>query len=549
MKQAVGTSLLVIAMNSAAGLTGYSGSVHVPLPEPRGDACGAGDAARSDHDRALRARRLLSHTTSGETMILKRFYDENLAQASYLIGCAATGEALVVDPNRDVDQYIRAAESEGVEVTHVTETHIHADFVSGARELAQRADATLYLSDEGDESWKYAYAHAAEAVLLRGGDSFRVGNVTVDVLHTPGHTPEHLSFLVTDTAAADRPIGILTGDFVFVSDVGRPDLLERAAGFDGTMEEAARTLFRSLQSFKQLPDYLQVWPGHGAGSACGKGLSAIPQSTVGYEKMFNWGLATDDEEAFVKAVLEGQPEPPKYFAEMKRINKEGPRVLGGFKRVRRLPAVHLPSALERGSPVIDTRHAADFAARHVPGTINITLNQSFTTWAGWLAPYDRALYLIVDEGCTHCLAEAVKNLAMIGLDRVEGYFGVEAIDAWRAAGGELEVTPQTTSAELAGRLGQGEVTIVDVRGRAEWEAGHIPGVENIPLGYLADRVDEIPRDRPVVVHCESGARSAIAASLLQARGFRTVVNLQGGFADWEAGGHPVAREVPVPASV
>jgi hydroxyacylglutathione hydrolase len=482
-------------------------------------------------------------------MILKRFYDENLAQTSYLIACAATGEALVVDPNRDVDQYIRAADSEGVEVTHVTETHIHADFVSGARELAQRTGATLYMSNEGDESWKYAYARESRAVLLEHGDSFRVGNVRIDVLHTPGHTPEHLSFLVTDTAAADKPIGVLTGDFVFVGDVGRPDLLERAAGIDGTMEMGARTLFRSLQNFKRLPDYLQVWPGHGAGSACGKGLSAVPHSTVGYEKRFNWGLGIEDEDVFVQAVLAGQPEPPKYFAEMKRINKQGPRVLGGFERVRRLPALYLPSALERGAPVVDTRHAADFALRHVPGTLSITLNQGFTTWAGWLAPYDRELYLIVDEGCTHCLDDAVKNLAMIGLDRVEGYFGVEAIDAWRAAGRELERIPQTTSGELLERLSRGAVTVVDVRGQSEWEAGHLPGVKHIPLGYLVDRLDEIPRDRPVVVHCQGGARSTIAASVLQARGFRNVINLPGGFAEWEAAGHPVEREVPVHASV
>jgi hydroxyacylglutathione hydrolase len=448
----------------------------------------------------------------------------------------------VVDPNRDVDQYIRAAESEGVEVTHVTETHIHADFVSGARELAQRTGATLHLSDEGGESWNYAYARESGAVLLRDGDSFRVGNVRIDVLHTPGHTPEHLSFLVTDTAAANKPIGVLTGDFVFVGDVGRPDLLERAAGMDGTMEAGARALFRSLQSFKRLADYLQLWPGHGAGSACGKGISAIPQSTVGYEKMFNWGLGIDDEDAFVRAILEGQPEPPKYFAEMKRINKEGPRVLDGFKRARRLSGVHLTTALEHGDPVIDTRHAADFAVRHVPGTINIPLDRGFTTWAGWLAPYDRDLYLIVDDACTHCLDEAVQDLAMIGLDRVQGYFGVEALDAWRDAGGELEFVPQTTSVALAERLGRREVAVVDVRGRAEWEAGHIPGVENIPVGYLVDRLEEIPRDRPLVLHCQGGARSAIAASLLQARGFDNVVNLAGGFAEWEAGGNPVEYE-------
>jgi hydroxyacylglutathione hydrolase len=233
-------------------------------------------------------------------MLIKRFYDDKLAQASYLVGCAATGEALVVDPNRDVEQFVEAAEREGMRITHITETHIHADFVSGARELAERTGGTLYLSAEGGDQWQYEFAGDADAVLLKDGDSFRVGNVQIDVLHTPGHTPEHLSFVVTDTAGADRPMGVFTGDFIFVGDVGRPDLLERAAKYAGTMEEGARVLYGSLQKFKTaLPDYVQLWPGHGAGSACGKALGAVPQTTLGYEKLFNWGLAAGTEDEFV----------------------------------------------------------------------------------------------------------------------------------------------------------------------------------------------------------------------------------------------------------
>src|SRR5687768_9044585 len=263
-------------------------------------------------------------------MFLQRFYDDQLAQASYLLGCAATGEALVIDPSRDVAQYVETAKREGLRVTHVTETHIHADFVSGARELAAATGAQLLLSAEGGAEWQYAYAAGDGATLLRDGDVIRVGNVRVEAMHTPGHTPEHLSFVVTDTAGADRPMGVFTGDFVFVGDVGRPDLLERAAGYEGTMVEGARVLFRSLRRFKErLPDFVQIWPGHGAGSACGKALGAVPQSTLGYERLFNWGLAAEDEGEFVRAVLAGQPEPPKYFAEMKRINREGPRLLGG----------------------------------------------------------------------------------------------------------------------------------------------------------------------------------------------------------------------------
>jgi hydroxyacylglutathione hydrolase len=474
-------------------------------------------------------------------MIVKRFYDNRLAQTSYLIGCGRMGSAIVIDPNRDVEQYVQVAEAEGVKITHVTETHIHADFVSGARELAERTGARLYLSDEGDANWKYAYARGADAVLVRDGDTIRVGNVVVSVVHTPGHTPEHVSFLITDTAAADEPIAIVTGDFVFVGDVGRPDLLEKAAKIEGTMDQAARTLFRSLQRFRQYPDWLQIWPGHGAGSACGKGLSAVPHSTVGYERRFNWAFAYEEEDAFVQAVLAGQPEPPRYFAEMKRINREGPRILHGFRRPERLPGTRLEGVLESGAIVIDTRHAADFAAGHVPGTVNITLNRSFNTWAGWLLPFDADFYLIINDQCSHCVDEAVRDLAMIGLDRVAGFFGSEVVGNRAEEGREVAAIPQITSEALAKRMRAGHVAVLDVRGRYEWEAGRIPGVENIPLGYLTERLDDIPRDRPLVVHCQSGARSAIAASILLAQGLTNVLNLTGGFAEWQNAGHPVER--------
>jgi hydroxyacylglutathione hydrolase len=473
-------------------------------------------------------------------MLLKRFYDEKLAQASYLVGCQATGEALVIDANRDVEAYVCAAEQKGLRISHVTETHIHADYVSGSRELAKRTGARMYLSDEGDADWKYAFAAADGATLLVDGDEFMVGNVRIRALHTPGHTPEHLCFLLTDTAAADQAMGVFTGDFVFVGDVGRPDLLERAAKIEGTMEAAASTLFKSLQGFRGLPDYLQIWPGHGAGSACGKTLGAVPQSTIGYERMFNWAFAYADQEDFVNAVLAGQPEAPKYFAEMKRINKEGPKVLGGFRRPERLPESRLAKLLDSGAVVVDTRHNGDFAEGHVPRTINIPLDNSFTTWAGWLLPYDRDFYLIVEEQAGFSrIDEATRDLKLIGLDQVAGYFGSAALETWLQEGGRLGTTNEISPADLRGRIEDEDVSVIDVRDGTEWDAGHIPGVPNIPLGYLTDRLTEIPREKTVVLHCREGWRSSIGTSLLRAQGLTNVVNLKGGIRAWINEGNAV----------
>ena len=475
-------------------------------------------------------------------MLLKHFYDPKLAQASYLLGCTASGEALVVDPNRNIDQYVRAAEAGGVRITHVTETHIHADFVSGARELAARTGAVLYLSAEGGPAWQYSYAKQDGAVLLKHRDHFQVGNIRVEAMHTPGHTPEHLSFLITDTPATDHPIGVFTGDFVFVGDVGRPDLLEKAAKMVGTMDAGARTLYRSLQAFKRLPDYLQIWPGHGAGSACGKSLGGVPQSTVGYERIANWAWEEMSEGEFVTRVLAGQPEAPRYFAQMKRVNKEAPRILGSRKRPGRLPPERIHLLLEEGAQVIDTRSADGFAAGHIPGTISIPLDRSFSTWAGSLASYDRELYLLVQDEVY--LDEVVADLAMIGLDRVAGYFGPQVLEQWSTER-VLATTPQISVDQLAGALGSGAVNVLDVRGTSEWESGHLPGVPNIPLGSLQERLAEVPTSLPLVVHCQSGARSAIASSVLQAHGFGDVLNLAGGYEAWLRAGQRTESGSPM----
>jgi hydroxyacylglutathione hydrolase len=473
-------------------------------------------------------------------LFFRRFYDEGLAQASYLIGCEATGEAIVVDANRDAAMYTAAAAEEEFRITHVTETHIHADFVSGTRELAHGTGAMVHLSGEGGADWQYAFARADGAALVHDGDAIGVGHVRLDVLHTPGHTPEHLAFLVTDLATTDRPLGLLSGDFVFVGDVGRPDLLERAANVTGTMEASARTLFHSLDRFRALPDFVQLWPGHGAGSACGKALGAMPQSTVGYEKIANWGVTSPDEEAFVAQVLEGQPDPPPYFAEMKRINRAGPPVLGAMP----VPVLRDPATITApptdGEFVVDVRAADLFAAAHIPGSLNLPLGGSFLKWAGWVFPYDRDVVLIA--GSAMGAALAARQLALIGVDRVAGWFADDVFSVWERSRQALERVEQTGSEELARQLGRGETTLIDVRSDAEWEGGHISGALHVPLGELSRRLAEIPRAQPVVVHCQGGTRSAIASSILLANGIHDVRNLHGGFREWVREGRPVVRD-------
>ena len=472
-------------------------------------------------------------------MLLRRFYDEPLAQASFLVGCQETGEAIVIDANRDLQQYIDVAHVEGLRITHVTETHIHADYLSGTRELAARTGALMLLSREGGNEWQYAFAEGEGATLLANGAQFRVGNIAFEVIHTPGHTPEHLTFLVTDTKTSDHPVGAFTGDFIFAGDVGRPDLLEKAANVANTMESSAKALFRSLRDFRSLPPYIQLWPGHGAGSACGKSLGAMPQTTLGYELVSNWAFHIDRESEFVKQVLAGQPDPPRYFAEMKRLNRDGPPLLDGFKEPTRLEGAKLAPLVQAKALVIDTRRAEKFAAGFMPGTINIPLGRSFTTYAGSLLPYDADLYLIVDDKRAGAAAQAARDLAMIGLDRVGGAFGEKDLAAWAKGGGTLAKVPQLGVQDAHDRVARNELALVDVRNRSEWDEGHAAGVPNIPWHRIAERVNDVAEGRGIALMCQTGARSVIAASLLVARGYPNVVNVTGGFAEWEKVGLPV----------
>jgi len=469
-------------------------------------------------------------------MLLRRFYADRLAQASYMIGCQRSGQAIVVDPGRDPTPYLDAAEAEGMEITLVTETHIHADFMSGSRELAGRCGSELLLSGHGGSEWSYGFV-SDDAREIRDGDELELGAVRVQVLHTPGHTPEHICFLVTDGAASDAPLALLSGDFVFVGDVGRPDLLERAAGREGTMKEGARALFQSLARFRELPGHLQLLPGHGAGSACGKALGAVPTSTVGYELLVNWALNCSSEDEFVARVLADQPEPPAYFARMKVLNRDGPPLLPADRRLRRLTSGEITGSISGDDTVIDLRNRWEFASRHLPGTINIPLTKSFVNWSGWLVDPDRSIALIADhEGQ---VSEATQGLASIGLDDVQGYLLLED----RTDGATLGSTQTIDwpTAELARR--EEDALLVDVRSLAEWNTGRVPGARRVHLGELTSKTDELPEDRPILLHCKTGHRSAIGTSLLASLGYQDVRNVDGGFDDRVARGLEVVRGI------
>ncbi len=476
-------------------------------------------------------------------MLLRMIYDDRLAQAAYLIGCQATGEAIVIDPERDVDRYIRLAESHGLRIVATTETHIHADFLSGSRELAEQTGCRVYLSDEGGPDWRYAWLDqkagggSYDAVKLKDGDSFRIGNIRLRAIHTPGHTPEHMAFEVTDLGAgATEPIGIATGDFVFVGDLGRPDLLESAAGFAGVKEGFARTLNKSAVKFLDLPDYLQVWPAHGAGSACGKALGAVPMSTVGYEKRFNASLAHAGREAeFVEFILSGQPAPPLYFARMKQQNRDGVPLLGDLPRPPRLGAADL-AAIRGGAEVtiVDTRPWEEFRDGHVPGSLWAPVSVQFPMVTGsYIEPEDEIVLICEPE----LLDGLVRDLVRIGLDKVVGWAPEVAVMGVRG----LEQVPEMTPGAFrqAHASGRGPM-VLDARNEHEHAEGSIAGSLNIAHTRLAPRVGELPKDRPIVCHCRSGVRSAAATAYLRRFGF-DVTNLAGGFLAWEAAGGEVVR--------
>lgn len=469
-------------------------------------------------------------------MFLRQITDSSLAQNAYLIGCQRTGEAIIVDPERDVDRYLKIAADNDLKITAVADTHIHADYLSGARELMEHHGVTAYLSAEGGPDWQFEWAKEnPKARFLHEGDVFKVGNIELKAMLSAGHTPEHMSFLVTDLGGgASEPIALLSGDFIFVGDVGRPDLLESAAGQAGNMEPSARTLYQSLRETSALSEHLQILPAHGAGSACGKALGAVPTSVLGYERLHNGALREaleGSEDDFVKEILSGQPEPPRYFARMKRDNKIGPALLpeGKLPNPRRLEACEVAELASSGKyTFLDLRTSRlEFMKQHLIGSLFAPMpGGKLPIVAGSYLDEDAAIILLVNS--EHEVEEAVRQLIRIGLDKVE---------AWLPATEALTISGITssqeaiTTADLAPALATHPKSIVlDVRGAGEFAESHVEGAKNIAYTRLAARLSEVPSDKRIYVHCGSGLRASFAVSYL-ANQDREVVYVDGLFSE------------------
>jgi hydroxyacylglutathione hydrolase len=468
-------------------------------------------------------------------MLLRQIFDPQLAQYAYLLGCQQSEQALIIDPERDIDRYLEIAREHGLRISAVAETHIHADFVSGAQEFAEDPNIHLHLSAMGGPDWVYRWpAQRPNTHFLKQGDQFMIGKIRVEAIHTPGHTPEHLCYLITDLGSgADKPMALVTGDFVFVGDVGRPDLLESAVAQKGTMESSARQLRESLRTrLADFEDYLQLLPAHGAGSACGKALGAVPSTTLGYERRFNSAikLALSDGEAFVKDILSGQPDPPLYFATMKRVNRDGVNITGGVAKAPRLhPDEFARAAKREGIQVLDTRDDRKlFDAAHVARAIQAPLRSPFfsATAGSYLAESD-AILLVLEGPEDADLA--VRQLYRIGFDQVHGWI---TADEAKAAGLFLEEEERIDFPDFRPEKALEEGAIIDVRTSAEFQRGHLDGARSFPYTRLKTRLAELPKNKRLFIHCGSGRRASLAASFLRSMGF-DAVHIDGICADCE----------------
>ena len=458
-------------------------------------------------------------------MYFKQFYLACLAHASYLIG--SDGEAAVVDPQRDVDEYIEEANAQGLNIKYVIETHLHADFVSGHQEIAARTGAQIIFGAQAD----VGFPHRA----VKDGEEIRMGSVSLRFIETPGHTPEGICILIT---APDEPQKLLTGDTLFIGDVGRPDL---AGGKGYTSQMMAEMMYDSLHGkLLKLPDEVEVYPAHGAGSMCGRNMSKETSSTLGEQRNFNYALKPMSKEDFVTMMTADLPEAPIYFPRDAEINRSGARGLSELQPPQPLTPQQVQQLRDESHILLDVRSATDFGAAHVPGSTNIGLGGQFAMWAGSLIPLNAAIVVIADTGSQ--VDETVVRLARVGIENVKGYLE-GGVQSWRDAGLTLDTITQISVAELNERIANDDMQIVDVRRPAEYVNGHVPHASNAPLASLDKSVGplNLQKDKLTAVICAGGYRSSAAASLLQQQGFSNLLNVSGGTGAWVNAGYPVDK--------
>ena len=459
-------------------------------------------------------------------MYFEQFYLGCLAHASYML--ASEGEAAVVDPQRDVEIYLKAADEQGLKIRHIFETHLHADFVSGHLELAKRTGAKIYIGAHAGATFPH--------VPLRDGSEVRFGKVRITALETPGHTPEGVCLVVTDEEKTQDPWAVLTGDTLFIGDVGRPDLSKTH-----TPQQLAGNLYDSLhEKLMKLGDQVFVYPAHGAGSLCGRNMRAERSSTIGTERLTNYALQIKSREEFIRQLTENLPSRPEYFLQDAQINRAGASAISELRDLAPITAADLNELLNQGVFVLDVRPNSDFATAHVPGSINIALSGQFASWAGAIMGLGARPVLVADTPEQY--AEARLRLARVGIEDPRGILQ-GGIAAWKQAGFPVASVPQITVHELSQR--SAHLQLLDVRREAEWQAGHIESAEWFPLDNFKISAPELDPSEPVAVHCQGGYRSMIACSLLQRAGIENVINVIGGFDAWRQNGLPI--EVPAVA--
>jgi hydroxyacylglutathione hydrolase len=465
-------------------------------------------------------------STSASTLYFEQFYLGCLAHASYLLG--SEGEAVIVDPQRDVEIYLEAARQHNLQIRHIFETHLHADFVSGHTELAARTGAQIYIGAAANAKFPH--------VALRDGFEVRFGHARITVLETPGHTLESICLVVTDEAKSSQPWAVLTGDTLFIGDVGRPDLSPTH-----TPQQLAGLLYDSLYTkLLKLPDEVVVYPAHGAGSLCGRNMRAERSSTIGTERLTNYALQIPSRDEFIQQLTSNLPARPDYFLKDAEINREGATALSDLPPLPRLSAAQVKVQIEQGTPALDVRPPERFAAGFIPGSINIALSGQFATWAGTVLGVAARPILIADT--EEQISEARVRLTRVGIDAEPGYI-VDATKEWTDAGFSLDTLPQMTVSELAERRTSHKMQVLDVRREAEWKAGHIADSELFPLDKFAHQIPWLDKTNPVAVHCKSGYRSTIACSLLKKAGYHNVTNVIGGFDAWTEAKLPYNSEI------